>query len=223
MALNETVTNILLDARRHADAETPSSTTDFTPDAELLRYLNAAYRRFIDIVASSGDGAISLLLKSSVTASPYTIPADFYRVVALDMTNAMGDTPWRRVKPFTFSERNRYTDPNFPRYRIENNVIVLEPATAAPQQLQLWYVGNAGTLGSSDSINTINGWDDYLAWDVALQIMAKDERDPSVAMQMRAEARDRIEQACADLEAVDTHVISLVERQAEEMFDLWWP
>lgn len=226
MALSETVANIILDARRHADAETPTPTVDFTPDAELLRYLNNAYRKLIDmIIDAGGDAALSLLAKTTTVTSPYTLPADFYRLVGIDQPNVTGDgnTPWRKLKPFEFAQRNSYADPNFPRYRLVSGAIVLMPATAAPTSLQVWYLGNAGTLGSGDSINTFNGWDDFIAWSIARDILAKEDRDVSLAMAMIADARGRIEGACAELTAGDTHVIGEAEHQDEEYFDLRWP
>lgn len=216
--ITETVVNILLDARRHADAETPSPTVDFTPDAELLRYFNAAYKKLIDMIVSSGDGAISLLLTSTTFATPYTMPADFYRVVGVDFQDSNGD--WRALKPFNFRLRNRKRSDQFPTYRVEANQVVLSPSTAVPT-LRLWYVANGGTIASNGSISTFNGWDDFIAYDVAMEILGKEERDISVAKLRRDEAAGRVMEACNDLNAGDTATIVDVERTSEDLFDFW--
>jgi hypothetical protein len=215
--ITETVANIILDARRHADAETPSPTTDFTPDAELLRYFNTAYRKFVDMVISSGDAAVGLLLKSAVLTSPYSLPSDFYRLASVDL---LSGSDWREVKPFAFRQRNVYKDTSIPRYRLEGQALVLVPSTAVPT-LQVWYVPDGGTATSGASINTLNGWDDFLAYDVASQIALKEDRDLSALHAFRDEAAARIMQACEDLSAVDTATIADVQRFDEDYFDFW--
>lgn len=213
--ITETVANILLDARRHADAETPSPTTDFTPDLELVRYFNTSYRKLVDMIVDSGDAAVSLLVKSTTFASPYTMPADFYRVVGVD---AQDGTDWRTLKMFSFRKRNVKRDGQWPNYRLEAGQIVLSPATAVPT-LKLWYVANGTTVTTSDSISTFNGWDDFIAWDVAIEILSKEERDISVALLRRNAAADRIMLICNDLNAGDTNTIIDVERYPEELTD----
>jgi hypothetical protein len=220
--ITETVANILTMARRHADAESPSPTVDFTPDSELTAYFNAAYRKFIDLVlATPSDAAISLLVTKVTLTSPYTMPADFYKVVAVDMQ--INGTQWTTVRRFSFHNRNAYDDVNYPRYRIEGGQIVLVPPTATPT-LQLWYVASGATLTTASTITTFNGWDDFLAWEVARYIIDKEERDPGVALNHIQEARQRIIEACANLAEAGTDRIAVVEYQAEYFFDdeIWW-
>lgn len=218
--ITETVANILTMARRHADAETPSPTVDFTPDSELVTYFNAAYRKFIDVVLSTpGDAAISLLATKVTLASPYSMPADFYKVIAVDMQSG---GKWCVVPRFNFHKRNSYTDVNYPSYRIEAGQIVLAPDTATPS-LQLWYVASGATLTTASTITTFNGWDDYIAWEVARAILDKEERDPGVAVGHIQEARQRIIEACSNLAEAGTDRIAVVEYMPERFFDeVWW-
>lgn len=221
--ITETVANILTMARRHADAETPSPTVDFTPDSELVTYFNAAYRKFLDIVLSTpGDAAISLLATKVTLTTPYSMPADFYKVIAVDYQSNNGSgQQWTTVPRFSFHKRNSYNDVNYPSYRIEAGQIVLAPATAVPV-LQLWYVASGATLTSASTVTTFNGWDDYLAWEVARAIIDKEDRDPGVALGHIQEARQRIIEACANLAEAGTDCIAVVEYQPERFFDEVW-
>lgn len=217
--ITETVANILIMARRHADAETPSPTVDFTPDSELVSYFNAAYRKFIDMVLSTpGDAAIALLAQKVTLSPPYTMPVDFYKVIAVDFQTG---GKWRPVPRFSFHNRNSYNDVNYPSYRIEAGQVVLAPDTAIPV-LQLWYVASGATLTTASSISTFNGWDDYIAWEVARAIIDKDERDPGVALGHIQEARQRILEACANLAEAGTDRIAIVEYQPERFYDTLW-
>lgn len=219
--ITETVANILIMARRHADAETPSPTVDFTPDSELVAYFNAAYRKFIDIVLSTpGDAAISLLAVKVTLSPPYTMPVDFYKVIAVDMQSGSGGQ-WATLPRFSFHQRNSYNDANYPSYRIEAGQVVLAPATAVPV-LQLWYVASGATLTTASTVTTFNGWDDYLAWEVARAIIDKDERDPGVALGHIQEAKQRILEACANLAEAGTDRIAVVEYMPERHFDELW-
>lgn len=219
--ITETVANIILDARRHADAETPTPTTDFTPDAELLRYFNTSYKKLVDMIAASGDAAVSLLLKSTSLASPYTLPSDFYRITGVDILDSNG-LDWRALKTFDFRHRNSKRDSQFPTYRVEAGALVLSPTTSAvTSTLRVWYVADGGSLASGGSITTFNGWDDFISYDVAIEILGKEDRDISVAKLRRDEAAQRVVEACNDLNTGDTATIADVERMPEDFFDFW--
>lgn len=212
-----TVTDILEEARMRADAETNSPTTDFVTTAELLVYFNKAYRSLLDLIIGASDAAVELLVTSSTLTSPYTLPADFYRVAAVDIP-VNGD--WRPAKPFQFRNRNDYESESFPRYRVVNGALTFSPTTAAPASVKLWYVAFAADKIAADSIQTFNGWDDYIVATLAADICTKEDRDPQMHLMRKAEAIGRIRDACADLMVEDTLTLAVVERQQEEYFDL---
>lgn len=215
-----TLAAILLEARQRADAETPNTALDFTPDSELLTYANKAYRQFLDLIISCGDSAIELLVVSATLTSPYALPADFYRLAGLDAPNPTASGTWMPLKPYQWRQRNDFTDATRPRFRLVKGALTFSPADAVPASLRLWYVPYPADLTSLDSISAYNGWDDFLVGSIAAAICVKEDRDPSPHVQLQGMAAARIQTCCADLLITDTETVAETEFQYEEIYDL---
>jgi hypothetical protein len=207
-------------ARRLADAETPTPSTDFVTDTELYVELTSAARELADVIIAE-DGGIELLATSTTLTSPYTFPADFYRHVALDIPGIDATMPWKRAMQFPFSRRNDFYDTNTPRYRVMSGALVFSPSNAAPTSVRLWYVAVPTTVSAgSDLVLSVNGWDDYIVGRLAEYICSKEERDATAAQSKAAIALARIKQACKELAIADTQRIADVESFPEEYLDL---
>lgn len=211
-----TAADIILRARYAADGETATPTTDFVTDIEALAYLSAEYRALINLIIEAGG--LDLLLTSTTLASPYTLPADFFREAALEQGSG---TSWLELKRFNFRERNNYSDGlSTPRWRILNGAILLEPATSAPASLRLWYVPDFAVVSStSTTVAVYNGWDEYLVQGIAARMLIKEDRDPNTALGLKLAAEASIRTACRDLCVIDTEVIADVERTQEDYYD----
>lgn len=224
MAYEVTVDQVITRARRMADAETSTPTTDFVTDAELLVQLNAAYREFVDLVASQGDAALELLATSVELPSPFYLPADFYRLIAVDLPDDTQAGRWVDAKSFNFRDRNRFygTRP-FPRYRLVGGQLVLTPTETAVTTLRIWYVPYVDDLILPvDLLVTYNGWEDYLCSTLASYICAKEDRDTGPHKALRDVATARIAEACSNLVLAGTQTIAQVEWQPEDARGWWW-
>lgn len=212
-----TAANIILAARQQADCETPTPTVDFVTDTEALRYLTSAYRKLVDLIIEAG-GQDLIAVSATPTAPSYTLPADYYRAISLDIYLNGAYSPLTR---FNWRERFKYVNTEFPAWRIINNALVFYPTDATPT-VTLWYVQDVTALSStSATLNVYNGWDDYLIADIAAAMLEKEERDPSVQWRRRDEAQTRIERAARDQAPGSSDTVALVERTVEDYFDYW--
>lgn len=217
--LTVTAGDIITQARSAADAESATPTADFVKDAELLLVLTRAYRELIDVIVAE-DGGLELLATSSTLTTPYALPADFYRHIAVEIPGDQTGT-WKPLKQYPFRQRNDYSDTANPRYRIVGNALVLMPSTAAPTSVRLWYIAFPSALtSSSDVTKSVNGWDDFLIYTLAAYICRKEDRDEQGHQASRGEALSRIRAACKDIAVGDTTAIADVESQPEEYIDL---
>lgn len=217
--LTVTAGDIITQARSAADAETATPTADHVTTAELLLVLTRAYRELVDIIVAE-DGGIELLATSATLTSPYALPNDFYRHVALEIPGSESGT-WEPLRQFTFRQRNDYSDTSKPRYRIVGNTLVLAPSTAAPSSIRLWYVAFPSALTStSDVTKSVNGWDDFLIYTLAAYICRKEDRDEQGHQASRAEALQRVRRACKDIAVGDTLTVADVESHPEDYLDL---
>lgn len=212
------VATIITRARRRCDAETATPSADFVTDAELLDYLNSAYRELVDQIADSSEGGLELFAISATLASPYTLPAGFYRPVALDVPGT-GTTTWITAPQFNFQQRNNYTNTERPMWRIIGGQLRFSPEAAAPTSVRLWYIPVQTASTSSDSVTTYNGWDDYLVGKLMYAILEKEERDTAPAARMVSGATARIERAIMRYTQAASQRADRVEFMPEDVFD----
>ncbi len=215
------VQDVINEARMRADAQTTTPTVDFVTDAELLLILTKATREFLDLIYSCDDAAIELFaVYEDLTPPAYAMPTDFYRVVDVEVPSTVSSGQWLSLRQFNWRERNDFQDEVRPRYRVIDGQLFLRPTTAQPNPIRLWYVPYGPTLLSSSEFPSFNGWDDFLVATLALHIITKEDRDPSVMLGLRQSAADRIRQACKDLVIAGTLTVGRVEYQYEEIYDL---
>jgi hypothetical protein len=213
------VATIITRARRRCDAETATPTADFITDAELLDFLNSAQKELVDQIADSSEGGLELYATMSTLTSPYSLPADFYRPVALDVPGS-GVTSWITAPQFNFQQRNNYTSTERPMWRIVGGTLLFSPSTATPTSVRLWYIPVRTAATSSDSIITYNGWDDYLVGKLMFAILEKEERDTAPANRMVTGAVARIERALMRYTQAATQRAERLEFTPEDLFDV---
>lgn len=217
--LTETVANIITRARQRADAETTTPSADFSTDAEALNYLNESGKRLWDLILSSG-GSDLLARPATLTAPTYALPADFYKALAVE---SYVDGRWTPLRHVPFQERNAdVADHRLPGYRL-GTALWLFPENHTAGDLRLWYVPHwtIATLAGGPPLTMFGGYDDYLVFDVAMGIVAKEERDVSFLLSMHNSARDRVRTAVAQLKLADTDRVADVMPYPEYAYD-WY-
>lgn len=178
-------------ARAYADMQG----SGFIKDPELIIYINNGLRRYYDLINSTGQ---DYNLKSSqfqgvYNQQNYTLPTDFLYDRGVDVL--MGGTPtglasdqWISIDRFTHMERNQYRGymmypqftKTFIKYNIIGNQISFLPNVISGTWFQIWYNPVMPDLvATTDTVDGINGYDDYIARLAAADMKAKQEDDTS--------------------------------------------
>ena len=245
MATTMTLAQLRTAARQRAD----QVNSNFVSDSELNSYINQSYFELYDIliqkygdnyfsadpVQFSTDGStmqyplpngILTFTNGRTGATGYTAPA-FYKLLGVDLMLANQQQSFVTIRPFNFSDRNRYAVPNFQsfygvtnlRYRLNDNYLWLTPIPSSGQNIQIWYVPRLETLDDdADTADGISGWTEYIICDAAIKCMQKEESDVSVLMAQKMALIQRIESAGENRDAANPATVS-----DGQWSDLWWP
>lgn len=206
MATPGTVTlgDVRLAAKRRADMENAS----FVTDEEWNSYINASYKELYDLlIGSYGNDyfvAPPVQFTTDGTSQFYTLPDGssynyapaLYKLLGVDLQANGNALQWIRLKPFNFSERNRFSPYGMQalyaysniRYRLNGNNIWFTPTPQAGLTVQLWYIPQPSNLeDDGDGFDGISGWEEYVIIDAAIKALIKEESDPTaLGMQKQA-------------------------------------
>lgn len=159
-----------------------------------------------DAVAET-DVAIAAAADISATAGPaYSLPSDFYKLLRVDLLNSPSE--YITLHKFNLMEEQahqssagygyRYADFS---YRMRGDEIIFAPGQSTGT-IRLYYIPAITKLSAdTDTINGVNGWEDYICYSAAIKALAKEESDPSVLMAERDALRERIETMSVDRDA----------------------
>lgn len=173
-------------------------------DAQVLPFINQGYTMLYDKLteAYGADYNLSITTFNTTATTTYalaTVAPDFYKLRGLDVQYQ--GTQYLPLKPFIWKDRNAYTNAysafgQFPgtylRYRIQGATIVFTPLPTAAVQIRLSYTPAPTLLVSAnDTIDGIDGWEQYVINHAAMQCLINEETDTSqiAAQQAQMEAR----------------------------------
>lgn len=191
--------------RQRADMEG----SEFISTTEMYGYINDSYKELYDLlVGKFEDYYLADPLEFTISSgSTYDLPSDFYKIIGLDFKVSASD--YQTVFPFTFADRNRrrVTDKlrglyTVARYRILGDKLRFVPEDQCQGTYRLWYVPKATdkTLGT-DTIEGVNGWEEYIIVDAAIKCMQKEESDVNVLMSQKMALIKRIEEMAQNRDA----------------------
>lgn len=204
-----TLQELITSAQRYADMENSS----FLTQAEWISYINNAATKYWNLINSRTQdyNLKELFFPMVFNQQDYDLPADFLYVrgvdcnVSANATNANNN--WIAVERYVFAERNinqsyvsNFYGYFYLRYRIQGNVLRFEPNPQGYQTVRLSYIPVMPNLiDVTDTIDGINGFDDYIAMIAAARAKAKEESDVTWLMgeialfeqQVKAAADDR--------------------------------
>lgn len=192
----------LVELRQRARERADMMQSQFIADSELDNYINAAYADLYDILVSRWEDYYTIETPLTVVAGAATcaLPADFYKMVALDKNNV-------EVLKFAFKDRHNVTELS---YRIVKDSIIFMPTALAPGAYVLWYVPTASklaiatdppTAGTIASINDVNGWSEYIVVSAAIVMLNKEESDVQQLLIEKRTMLDRIESMASNRDA----------------------
>ncbi len=217
MATTMTLLELQTAVRQRADMVNST----FISDSELTSYINQSYFELYDLIVTKyGNNyyaAQPYQFTTDGTNQFYDLPANFYKLLGVDLALSNSQDSFVTLKPFNFIERNRYSVPNFQsfygvtnmRYRIQDDQLWLNPLPAAGQLIQLWYVPVMVTLSApTDTVQGVSGWTEYIIVDAAIKCLQKEESDVSVLMAQKQALITRIDYAAENRDAGSPATVS---------------
>lgn len=228
MATTMSLSDLRTAVRQRADMVN----SQFVTDAELTSYINQSYFELYDLLIQKyGSDYYVKTPAATITTDGtnmlFDLPTDFYKLLGVDLALSTTQDSFVTVRPFNFSDRNRYAVPNFQsfygvtnlRYRLASNKLWLTPIPRSGQTLRVWYIPRMTTLSAdADLADGISGWTEYIICDAAIKCLQKEESDVSVLGAEKAALINRIEAAASNRDAGQPATVS-----DNQYSDLWWP
>ena len=212
-----TVASLETRARRRADM----INRNFVTSAEWLQYLNDGYKELYDILVARFEDWYTESLEFSVASGveSYDLPANFYKLRGLDRSAGAGE--YITLRPFNFNDRNvkggliRRTRLSDVEYRIMRDTLIFEPRDRALGDYRMWYVPRANDLTvSSDTVDGVNGWEEYIVLVAAIKALQKEESDVSVLLAEKGSLYQRIELMSANRDGGMTERVTDVSMES---------
>lgn len=189
MADAVTLSAMIADCRRLSDQETIDQTqalcTDADITARLNRHLHMVYR---ELVAARGGSYYRKTYTFNTVAGTveYAFPADFMQLLGVTLTingevRALADATEAEV-PALESARMQYPE----RYQLRQGFLALLPTPTSGVSVKLTYVPSFVSLVvGTDTFEGVAGFEQMAVQGVVIEMLAKDQQDPSLAMAER--------------------------------------
>lgn len=195
---SRTLAQLRTRAKERANMENSS----FLATSEWNENINYAIAELRDIMISKvGDDyfATSQTYTLVSTTDTYALPADFYKVLWCEVL--ADDGYYYKMKRFERSEKNMGANPLVTiyspdiRYRLLGSNLQVTPITRiGGRTIKLWYVPLPIELSSdSDTLDGMNGWDEYIVLRAAVMALEKEEQDTSALSVRLEQMRQRLE------------------------------
>lgn len=198
MAKNVTLTQLLASCRNQADMENST----FISDANLTVLINNSADALWDLILNQNPdfSVSSKTFTLTGSSDSQTLETDFYRLRGIDdLSNS--DHPCS-VRPFNWAERNDYsynrilTQPQYFSpvfYILSGNTIKFTPPNMAQRDYKAWYnPARADLAAGGDTFDSVNGWDEFVIYDVAIKMLSKEESSTTGLERLKADTLKRI-------------------------------
>lgn len=193
-------------ARARELADQVGSTFVSDAASSLDAFINAGLDALYDILvqAYGEDYFLSSSAFNTVAGTAtYALPATFAKLKGVDLT--VNGTRIALQK-FNFAERNRLRDPllagELPCYRLQGNLLWLEPVPTAARAGTIWFIPSRPLLvNGGDTVDVPNGWEDYAVIEAAIRCGLKEESDVSGWLTLQERMRVRLEAAVENRDA----------------------
>jgi len=182
--------------------------TELVTNEEVTDYLDERYKEFAEIISSAPQGWLRDSRTFTTTANTVSYPLrsiapNFFRLInCWVFYNAGSTTDMMVTRPFMEREVSNF----FPSsawltqqpiyHRMMGKDLYLEPPPPGSISVQVNYIPTLDSLDASNpdssKIDAINGWDAFLVWGAAADVLSGLSLDPSYQMSRCAEAKQRI-------------------------------
>lgn len=195
MSNTVTLSQLRTRCRERADMEN----SEFISDSELNSYINGSFAELYDLLVSKFEDYYTTSTTFTIASgNTESLPSDFYKLRGVDFK--IDANNWITVRKFNFAERNvlnnslRRVGNRQLQYRIVGSTLYIEPEDNAPGDYKLWYTPIYTPLSSdSDTVDGVNGWEEYIVIDAAIKMLAKEESSTTGLEREKAAMTRRIE------------------------------
>ncbi len=204
MALTRTLAQLRTAAKSRCDMENSS----LVADSEWLRFINLGYAELYDkLVRARGfdyygtTGTVNTVAGTATVALPTTM----YKLWGVSASIGGSDTPLRRME---ISERDDFGGSTAnsswqsgspPWYMVRGASLLLRPVPDGVYTVTFWYVPHITALSAdSDTVDGVNGWEEYIEITAAIQAVIKEEGDAAPLLNERARMDARIDAMASD-------------------------
>lgn len=212
------MTMTVADIRDAARQRSDMVNSNFVKPAEWISYINFSWAELYDILVAKFEDyySIQTILTVPSGTNSVALPADFYKMRGVDRALTNQSSEFYTIRPFTFEDRNnrrrsalfRGLYPTV-RYRIFNNTLIFTPDDAADGVYRIWYIPKAVTINTdTQTIDGVNGWEEYIITDVAIKALQKEESDVSILMAQKQALLKRIEDMAGNRDAGETERVT---------------
>ena len=177
----------LLQLRDRCKEESDNVGQSFLSDPEWTKLINAsASDLYGQIVQCFGNDYFTQAPTTGFTITTdginqyFALPTDIFKLLGVDL-RVSSPNYWVTLKPFALAERNKFS--------LMNNLIPM-----AGQTLRLLYVPRMTPLvADADTMDGVNGWEEFVVIDACIKALAKEESDVSVFMARRQAMEARLQ------------------------------
>ncbi|MEI8255942.1 MAG: hypothetical protein WCJ30_09750 [Deltaproteobacteria bacterium] len=169
----------------------------FVTDAEINEYLNQGIAEFYDrLVGARGQEYVAIEQTITTTGvEAYALPANHYETIYVELD--LGG-PRTRLTSYSMHERagiiGSTTNGTPIAFRLQNANISFLPAPTAGFTIRHWYQPASPRLVTDgDSVDGVDGWEEYAIWRSVAYCQQKEQLDPSFAMGMVQQIGGRID------------------------------
>lgn len=203
----------LLSVRNQSKFRSDMVNSTFISDAEWNSYIANSYKELYDLLLSAYGNdyyvAPPVSFQTDGVNDKYALPDGtlyssapaFYKLLGVDL-QTQGGQIWQTLKPFNFTERNRYSPYGAQtlyrntaiRYRLTGSNVWFTPVPQSGLTMRLWYIPEPATLSAdTDTFDGISGWEEYVIIDSAIKALQKEESDVSILMAQKQAMLARIQ------------------------------
>lgn len=204
MALIPTTLQVLITNVRQ---RTNMENNQFVVDAEIINYLNDSLSVLDAILVSKFDKykLTKVILSVNAGTSQISLPNDFLKLAGMDvwLSNGQADG-YITMNEYSWEQRNKKVYPSggnllyspyHMEYHLEGQTInILPPQTAANFSYRVSYVPDfIALVNATDTLQSYmdtQNWRQYAVYDVAAQVLAKQDLDPSFFMAKANELKE---------------------------------
>lgn len=209
MAKNVTLASLRTQILQRSDRVGDDPTEGYVTTPELNGYINNSIGEFSDLLFSAMPEAVRKSSTIAVvgTTDTYILPADFKHILGVEFALNGAGGPWLDVRRCQWTERNKYT--LRPQVLIPGVVpfeylpfqdpvsgwsLQLIPSPVSQAALRVWYSPAYTTLeADGDTLDGINGLEEFVIVDCAIKVAQKEETDVSVLMAQKTALISRIQ------------------------------